>query len=69
MDFDVARQIQPTIRGYLNAPASSLQRVPEIENESTEDAIRKLQIQVFALTDALAAATEEIERMRRFLGR
>jgi len=63
MSFDVARNVRASIRAHLGAPASSLQSVPEIEQEPTQEAIRKLQLQIFVLTDALAAAVDEIDRL------
>lgn len=55
-----SKSIQQTIRANLAAPASSLIRIPEIESESTADAIRKLQVQVFELSDALHELTEYV---------
>lgn len=63
-NFDAARRIQSKIRAYLGASASALQAVPEIESGSTQDAIRKLQLQVFELADALAATGEELQRLQ-----
>lgn len=63
-NFDAARNIPAKIRGYLSAPASSLTPVPETENLPTQDAIRKLQLQIFELSDALAATARELQADR-----
>jgi hypothetical protein len=63
MSIDTARAAQANIRGIVGGSASGLVRVPEIENDSTEDAIRKLQIQIFTLTDAVADLVKEIDRL------
>lgn len=60
-----ASSIQATIRANLGAPASTLIRVPEIEDDPTGDAIRKLQIQIFELADAMAGIVAEIETLQR----
>lgn len=66
-DITKAQNIQSTIRANLNARASTLVRVSEIENDSTEDAIRKLQIQIFELSDAIAGLAEHITKAARGL--
>jgi len=67
-DLDKSKNIQATIRANLAASANTLIRVPEIENESPADAIRKLQIQVFELSDAIAQMASVLEQVekRRF---
>jgi hypothetical protein len=57
--------IQSTIRATATGSASSLIRVPEIENDSTQDAIRKLQVQIFYLADALAELSKHVDNPRR----
>jgi hypothetical protein len=63
MSIETARAAQANIQGILGSQATSLVRVPEIENDSTPDAIRKLQIQIFTLTDAVADLVKEIDRL------
>lgn len=53
------------VRSYLNLSPSEIIRVPEIERDSPEDAIRKLQVQIFALTDALADLAQEVDELRK----
>lgn len=61
--LEKAENIQPIIRSLVDVSASSLVRVPEIENDSHEDQIRKLQIQIFELSDALAELTEYVKKI------
>ena len=63
-NLDKARRIQATIRAYLGAPTSSLQSVAEVEDLPTNEAIRKLQLQVFELSDALAGVVKELDERR-----
>jgi hypothetical protein len=50
---------EPIIRAQINnvvtRPASDLMPIPEIENDPPEDAIRKLQTQIFYLVDVIVA--------------
>ncbi len=62
--IEKARGIQATIRSLVGANANGLIAVPEIERDTTPDAIRKLQIQVFELSDALAAVVAELDRLK-----
>jgi hypothetical protein len=62
---DAKNNFQNRLRRAMGGPASSLTRVPEIENDTPEDAIRKLQVQIFMLSDALAATMREVERLSR----
>jgi hypothetical protein len=64
-ELNKAKNVQNAITGYLNSPASTLIRVPEIENDSPEDAIRKLQIMIFELSDSLAALARHVEANQR----
>jgi hypothetical protein len=61
----MATNVQAKVRETLAAPASSLIRVPEIENDSTADAIRKLQVQIFHLADELTRAHNLIDELQR----
>lgn len=65
MDLDRPSSIQATINGIATGSARGLVHVPEIENDATSDAIRKLQIQIFTLADAVADLTAEVERLSR----
>ena len=51
---------EPIIRAQINhvvtQPASDLMPIPEIENDRFEDAIRKLQTQIFYLVDVMNCA-------------
>ncbi|MFT4189804.1 MAG: hypothetical protein QM621_14665 [Aeromicrobium sp.] len=59
--FKKARNIQSTIRSVLGASANDLVRVSEIQNETVEDAIHKIQIQIFELSDALAELVRDLD--------
>ena len=48
------------INHVVTQPASDLIPLPEIENDQPEDAIRKLQTQVFYLVDVIVAQQERI---------
>lgn len=73
--LDRAKRIRSTIQGYLNMAPSGMTQVPEIERNDATGQVRKLQVQVFALTDALVdtvavvdeltARVEQLERRRR----
>lgn len=62
-NIDRALSAQNTINELLNSSASTLTPVPEIQSESTADAIHKLQIQIFTLTDALADLANAVDQM------
>ena len=74
-NLDRAKNVRNAVRGYLGSSPSGLTSIPEIENDTATGAVRKLQVQVFALTDALVDTVavleetikrvEELERRRR----
>ena len=47
--------IRAQIIQVVTQPASQLMPIPEIENDRPEDAIRKLQTQIFYLVDVIVA--------------
>ncbi|HMM96707.1 hypothetical protein [Phycicoccus sp.] len=61
----MATNIAARIRGVLGSPASGLVSVPEIERDSTPDAIRKLQIQIFELSDELVRVHQKLDSLQR----
>lgn len=65
--YDKARNIQAIIGSLGDVPASGLVRVP-VESDQVPDAIRKLQVQIFELSDALAATVKELETLKVRLG-
>lgn len=64
-DYDTARTIEGRILSIVSARASDLTPVREIERDTPQDAVHKLQVQVLALTDALSAVITEVDRLRR----
>lgn len=62
MAFDLARRIQSTIASVIHSPASSLVEPPQTYSESTQDSLKKLQLQVMALADAVAEIAKELEK-------
>jgi len=62
---DLTRNIRVRIRNLAGGSAHGLIAVPEIENDSTKDAIRKLQIQIFTLTEVITDLHNELEKLRR----
>lgn len=75
MSINVGRaaSVRNDIRSYYAANASGLTSIPAIENDSQRDATRKLQVQVFTLTDALvdltAAVTQLAQRVEQLESR
>ena len=65
-DLAKAKKIQGTIRSLLDVSANTLTRIPEMERESAEDAIRKLQVQIFELADAMAEIVTHLELKRSY---
>jgi hypothetical protein len=55
---------EPIIRAQINStvirPASDLMPIPEIENDPPEEAIRKLQTQIFYLVDVIVALQDKV---------
>ena len=63
-DLAKAERIQATIRGIMGASASGLVSVPT-KNATQSVAVRKLQIMIFELADALAEVTAEVDELKR----
>lgn len=67
-DITRAKRTQNHVRSILGGSSTAMVPVPEIQDVSTDEAIHKLQIQIFALTDGLAnltAAVEELQTRKR----
>jgi hypothetical protein len=62
-----AQSIQSIIGSLGEVPASGLVHVP-VERDQVPHAIRKLQVQIFELSDALAATVKELEALKVRLG-
>jgi hypothetical protein len=63
MTLERAKNIRATIRGYLGSSTSGLVAVPEIEGDDLMGVARKLQVQVFALTDALVDTVDVLDKL------
>lgn len=61
----MAINIPAQIRATLNASLSSLTPVLEIQRDTTEDAIHKLQIMIFQLSDELVKTHTLIDKLTR----
>lgn len=57
----MATNIAARIRGVLGSRSSNLVDVPEIQNDSTNEAIHKLQVQIFELSDELMRQDKRLE--------
>lgn len=57
----MATNIAARIRGVLGSRSSNLVAVPEIQNDSTNEAIHKLQVQIFELSDELMRQDKRLE--------
>lgn len=67
-DITKAKSTQNHVRSILGGSSSSMIPVPDIQEVPIDQAIHKLQIQIFALTDGLAnltAAVEELQKRQR----
>lgn len=55
------QNIQARVGSLTDADASGLVAVPGIENDAVASALRKIEIQIFELADALADLRDEVD--------
>lgn len=63
--YTKAQNIQAIVGSLVDVNASAIRPVPPIEADRVPDAFRKIETQIFELSDALAAVVAEVDRLAK----